>query len=110
MSVCSPDFQEGVQGLTSESFRRPALIQPKVPKPPHRAAGAANRYKNTAAPPNGVAGLNACAIGYPHNPTLQTIMPNNLFVIKNGAGSIDYITVVATTPADVRVILEDLIG
>lgn len=43
MSVCSPDFQEGVQGLTSESFRRPALIQPKVPKPPHRAAGAANR-------------------------------------------------------------------
>ena len=67
-------------------------------------------YKNTAAPPNGVAGLNACAIGYPHNPTLQTIMPNNLFVIKNGAGSIDYITVVATSPADVRVIIEDLIG
>ncbi len=46
-------------------------------------------YKNTAAPPNGVAGLNACAIGYPPNTTLQTIMPNNLFVIKNGAGSID---------------------
>jgi hypothetical protein len=67
-------------------------------------------YKNTAAPPNGVAGLNACAIGYPHNPTLQTIMPNNLFVIKNGQGSIDYITVVATTLADVRVIIEDLIG
>lgn len=67
-------------------------------------------YKNNAAPPNGVAGLNACAIGFPHNPTLQTIMPNNLFVIKNGAGSIDYITVVSTTPADVRVIIEDLIG
>lgn len=66
-------------------------------------------YKNTAAPP-GVAGLNACAIGYPHNPTLQTIMPNNLFVIKNGAGSIDYITVVSTSPADVRVIIEDLLG
>jgi hypothetical protein len=67
-------------------------------------------YKNTAAPPNGVAGLNACAIGYPHNPTLQTIMPNNLFVVKNGAGSIDYITVVATSPADVRCIIEDIIG
>lgn len=67
-------------------------------------------YKNTAAPPNGSAGLNACAIGFPHNPTLQTIMPNNLFVIKNGAGSIDYITVVSTTAADCRCIIEDLIG
>ena len=67
-------------------------------------------YKNTAAPPNGSAGLNACAIGFPHNPTLQTIMPNNLFVIKNGAGSIDYITVVSTSQADVRCIIEDLIG
>jgi hypothetical protein len=67
-------------------------------------------YKNTASPPNGVAGLNACAIGFPHNPTLQTIMPNNLFVIKNGAGSIDYITVVSTNPSDVRVIISDLLG
>ena len=58
-------------------------------------------YKNTPAPP-GVAGLNACAIGYPPNTTLQTIMPNNLFVIKNGAGDINYITVVSTSPADVR--------
>lgn len=66
-------------------------------------------YKNTAAPP-GVAGLNACAIGYPPNTTLQTIMPNNLFIIKNGAGSIDYITAVSTNPADCRVIVEDLIG
>ena len=66
-------------------------------------------YKNTAASP-GVAGLNACAIGFPHNPTLQTIMPNNLFVIKNGAGSIDYITVVSTSQADVRCIIEDLLG
>jgi hypothetical protein len=67
-------------------------------------------YKNTAAPPNGAAGLNACAIGYPPNKTLQTIMPNNLFVIKNGAGSIDYITVVSTSQADCRVILEDMLG
>ena len=66
-------------------------------------------YKNTPAPP-GVAGLNACAIGYPPNTTLQTIMPNNLFVIKNGAGDINYITVVSTNPADVRVIIEDMIG
>jgi len=67
-------------------------------------------YKNTASPPNGSAGLNACAIGFPPNPTLQAIMPNNLFVIKNGAGSIDYITVVSSSAADCRVIIEDLIG
>jgi len=67
-------------------------------------------YKNTASPPNGVAGLNACAIGYPPNTTLQTIMPNNLFIIKNGAGDINYITVVSTNVADCRVIIEDLIG
>jgi hypothetical protein len=67
-------------------------------------------YKNTAAPPNGVAGLNACAIGFPPNPTLQAVMPNNLFVIKNGAGSVDYITVVSSSPADCRCIVEDLIG
>jgi hypothetical protein len=66
-------------------------------------------YKNTAAPP-GVAGLNACAIGYPHNPTLQTIMPNNLFVMKNGAGDINYITCVSTNPLDCRVIISDLLG
>jgi hypothetical protein len=66
-------------------------------------------YKNNAAPP-GVAGLNACGIGYPHNPTLQTIMPNNLFIIKNGAGSIDYITAVSTNPLDCRVIISDLLG
>ena len=67
-------------------------------------------YKNTASPPNGSAGLNACSIGFPPNPTLQAIMPNNLFVIKNGAGSIDYITVVSSSAADCRVIIEDLIG
>jgi hypothetical protein len=67
-------------------------------------------YKNAASPPNGVAGLNACSIGFPPNPTLQAVMPNNLFVIKNGAGSIDYITVVSSSQADCRVIIEDLIG
>ena len=66
-------------------------------------------YKNTPAPP-GVAGLNACAIGYPPNTTLQNIMPNNLFVLKNGSGDINYITVVSTNPCDVRCILEDMLG
>ncbi len=67
-------------------------------------------YKANSAPPLGNAGLNACAIGYPPNTTLQTLMPNNLFVVKNGAGSIDYITVMSRSVADCRVIIEDLIG
>ncbi len=67
-------------------------------------------YKANSAPPLGNAGLNACAIGYPPNTTLQTIMPNNLFVVKNGTGSIDYITVMSRSVADCRVIIEDLIG
>ena len=67
-------------------------------------------YKNTASPPNGVAGLNACSIGFPPNPTLQAVMPNNLFVVKNGQGDINYITAVSSSPADCRVIVEDLIG
>ncbi len=67
-------------------------------------------YKNNAAPPLGNAGLNACAIWFPPNTTLQTIMPNNLFVVKNGAGSIDYITVISRSVADCRVIIEHLIG
>ncbi len=67
-------------------------------------------YKANAAPNGGPAGLNACAIGFPPNTTLQTIMPNNLFVVKNGAGSVDYITVVSRSVADCRVIIEDLIG
>ncbi len=39
-------------------------------------------FKNTASPPNCIAGLNACSIGFPPNPTLQAIMTNNSFVIK----------------------------
>ena len=43
----------------------------------------------------GNAGLNCCAVGVPNNYLLDTILPNNIFLMKNGAGSIHYITIVA---------------
>jgi hypothetical protein len=67
-------------------------------------------YKNNPSPNGGVAGLNTCAIGFPQNTNLQAILPNNLFVIRNGAGSVDYITVMSRSVADVRCIIEDLLA
>jgi hypothetical protein len=67
-------------------------------------------YKAAASPPNGVAGLNICSIGNINNPTLTAVPPNNLFFMRNGADSIDYITVVSKTASDVRCIVEDLLG
>lgn len=60
--------------------------------------------------PGGTAGLNASAIGFPENTTLTKILPNNIFVIKNGTNSIDYITVISRSAADCRVIIEDLLS
>lgn len=58
----------------------------------------------------GQAGLNVCSIGNISNPSLTSVPPNNLFFMRNGANSIDYITVVSKSTADVRVIIEDLLG
>jgi hypothetical protein len=58
----------------------------------------------------GSAGLNICSIGNIPNPNLTSIPSNNLFFMRNGAGSIDYITVVSKSAADVRVVIEDLLG
>ena len=58
----------------------------------------------------GQAGLNICSIGNISNPTLTSVPPNNLFFMRNGTNSIDYITVVSKSAADVRVIIEDLLG
>lgn len=63
-----------------------------------------------ASPSLGNAGSNACAIGFPPNTTLQAILPNYLFVNKNGAGSIDYITIISRSAADMRLIIEDLLA
>jgi len=58
----------------------------------------------------GSAGLNICSIGNIPNPNLTSIPSNNLFFMRNGADSIDYITVVSKSAADVRVVIEDLLG
>jgi len=58
----------------------------------------------------GVAGLNICNIGNNNNPNLQSIPINNLFLMRNGANSIDYITIVSRRTADVSVIISDMIG
>jgi hypothetical protein len=58
----------------------------------------------------GSAGLNICSIGNIPNPNLTSVPSNNLFFMRNGADSIDYITVVPKSAADVRVVIEDLLG
>ena len=58
----------------------------------------------------GSAGLNICSIGNIPNPNLTSIPSNNFFFMRNGADSIDYITVVSKSAADVRVVIEDLLG
>ena len=58
----------------------------------------------------GVAGLNICSVGNINNPRLETVPSNNLFFMRNGANSIDYITVVSTNIADVRCFIEDMIS
>jgi hypothetical protein len=56
------------------------------------------------------AGINIFAIGYPNNSSLNVIPPNNLFIISNPSNNFNYITLVSTSPADVRVVIEDLIS
>jgi hypothetical protein len=58
----------------------------------------------------GIAGLNICSIGNINNPRLDIVPSNNLFFMRNGANSIDYITVVSTNIADVRCFIEDMIS
>ena len=55
-------------------------------------------------------GLNCCAVGIPPNPLLQNILDIDFWVMRNGAGNIDYITLVAKQSCLVRVVLEDRIG
>ena len=68
-------------------------------------------YKaNAPSSGQGVAGVNIYSIGVPNNPTLKIIPPNNLFILSNPFNDFNYITLVSTVPADIRVIIEDLIS
>ena len=58
---------------------------------------------------NGVAGLNIYNFGNTNNPQLTSIPPNNLFLMRNGANSVDYITIVSRAIADVKVIISSAI-
>jgi len=58
----------------------------------------------------GAAGVNIYSIGYPNNPSLNIIPPNNIFILSNPFNDFNYITLVSTSPADIRVIIEDLIS
>ena len=68
-------------------------------------------YKAVGSSP-GVAGLNIASITSSqfYNPNLDKIQPNNLFLMRNGGNDINYITIVSRQPADVRVLISDLIG
>ena len=58
----------------------------------------------------GAAGVNIYAVGVPNNPTLNIVPPNNIFILTNPFNDFNYITLVSTSPADIRVIIEDLIS
>jgi hypothetical protein len=55
-------------------------------------------------------GLNVAAVGVPPNPQLKTILNSDLFILRNGNNSIDFITLVAKAPSLVRIIIHDRIG
>ena len=55
-------------------------------------------------------GLNVAAIGLPPNFQLKNILNTDLFILRHGANSIDFITLVAKSPSLVRVLIEDRIG
>ena len=65
---------------------------------------------NAASGGQGAAGVNIYAIGYPNNPTLNITPPNNIFILASPFNDFNYITLVSTSPADIRVIIEDLIS
>ncbi len=66
-------------------------------------------FKAVAAPP-GEAGLNITAVGFPVNLTLTNIPQNNIFLIRNGTNSLDYISLVSTNIANVSCVIEDLLS
>jgi hypothetical protein len=70
-------------------------------------------YKNNGLGLNGSGGyqgLNVNAIGYPLNPLLKNILNNDLFLLRSGAGSIDYITIISKQADYIRCIIHDKIG
>ena len=57
-----------------------------------------------------ISGLNIQAIGVPNNPFLNNSVNNNLFILRNSNGNFNYISIVTTSSADCRIIVEDLLN
>ena len=47
---------------------------------------------------------------FPENFKLDKIMPNNLFLMKQATGNFDYLSIVCITPADIRVVILDILA
>jgi len=58
----------------------------------------------------GKAYLNICALGTPENYYLDKVMPNNLYIMRSPFSYFNYISIISTKIADVRVIIEDLLN
>ena len=58
----------------------------------------------------GIAGLNIMATGIPQNYYLNSIPSNMLFILRNASNNFNYITIVSTALASVKVIIEDLLS
>ena len=57
-----------------------------------------------------VAGLQVYAVGVPESASLNSILPNNLFILRNDVNNFNYISIVSRQIADIRCIIEDLIS
>ncbi len=66
--------------------------------------------KANSAPDGGLAGVNIQAVGIPQSPFLNTIAPNNIFLLRNGSDKFNFISVVTTSQSDVRCFIEDLLA
>ncbi len=57
-----------------------------------------------------ISGINIMAIGEPKNCYLDNVMKNNLFILRNANNNFNYLTIVSTAIADVRVFITDLLN
>jgi hypothetical protein len=58
----------------------------------------------------GKAYLNICALGTPENYYLDKVLPNNIYIMRSPFSYFNYISIISTKIADVRVIIEDLLN
>ena len=58
----------------------------------------------------GIAGLNIMATGIPQNYYLNSIPDNMIFILRNASNNFNYLSIVSTALASVKVIIEDLLS